>query len=95
VGEIIADPQEMYDLPESEKYWKFKVDKDRKAVRVLIHYKLKLKLTNALLGQELRTIPELRNMEIFEQPQGTNFRVSNIQWQVIQSLLKTRYNFEI
>jgi hypothetical protein len=94
VGEIITDPQEMYDLPESGKYWKFEIDKNRKAVRVLIHYKLKLKLTNTLLGQELRTMPELRSMEIFEQTQGTNFRVSNIQWQVIRNLLKTKYNFE-
>jgi hypothetical protein len=84
----------MYDLPESGKYWKFEIDKNRKAVRVLIHYKLKLKLTNTLLGQELRTMPELRSMEIFEQTQGTNFRVSNIQWQVIRNLLKTKYNFE-
>jgi hypothetical protein len=45
VGEILTNPQEMYDPPESRKYWKSEVDKNKKAVRVLIQYKLKLRLT--------------------------------------------------
>jgi hypothetical protein len=67
VGEILTNPQEMYDPPESRKYWKSEVDKNKKAVRVLIQYKLKLRLTNALFSKELRLISELRNMEIFKQ----------------------------
>lgn len=33
VGEILTNPQEMYDPPESRKYWKSEVDKNKKAVR--------------------------------------------------------------
>jgi hypothetical protein len=94
VGDIISNPQEMYELPESRKYWIYESDRGKKALRVLISYKLKLKLTNALFSKELSAIPELRYMEIFRQPQGTNFRVKPPEWQIIRELLKRKYNFE-
>ena len=94
VGEIMSEPQVMYDLEESRKYWKYESDRNKKALRVKVHYKLRLKLTNALLSKELGAIPELRNMEIFRQPEGTNFRVKASEWQIISDLLRQKYNFE-
>jgi hypothetical protein len=94
VGTIISNPQVMSELPESGKYWIDKTDRGKKILRVLIRYKLKLKLTNALFSKDLKKIPELRDMQIFKQSQGTNFRVGPSQWQVIKELLKRKYNFE-
>jgi hypothetical protein len=71
-----------------------KTNRGKKILRVLIRYKLKLKLTNALFSKDLKKIPELRDMQIFKQSQGTNFRVGPSQWQVIKELLKRKYNFE-
>ena len=82
----------MYELEESSKYRKFESDRNKRVMRVLIGYKLKLRLTNALFSKELGAIPELRDMEIFKQPQGTNFRVKPSEWQIISNLLKQKYN---
>ena len=95
VGEVLTNPQLMYDPPESRMYWKSEADKNKKAVRVLISYKLKLRLTNALFRKELGVISGLRNMEILKQPQGTNFRVNPSEWLIICDLLKRKYNFVI
>lgn len=84
----------MYDLEESRKYWKFESDRNQKFLRVTIHYKLKLKLTNALLKAELQKIPKLRNLEIIKRPIGTNFRVTSEEWRVILDLLKKRFDFK-
>ncbi len=95
VGDIVTHPQEMFDLPESRKYWKFQSDRNKKALRVIVRYKLKLKLINALFSKELKKISGLQSMEIFIQPQGTNFRVKSSEWQIISDLLKQKYTFEI
>jgi hypothetical protein len=94
VGTIITNPQLMSELPESSKYWIDATDRGKKALRVLIRYKLKLRLTNALFSEDLKKIPELRGLQIFKQSQGTNFKVELSQWQVISQLLKRKYNFE-
>lgn len=94
VGEIISNPQIMTELPESSKYWIDKSDRGKEILRVLIRYKLKLRLTNALFSDDLKKIPELRSLHIFKQSQGTNFKVESSQWQIISRLLKQRYNFE-
>jgi hypothetical protein len=94
VGDVLSNPQMMYDLEESRKYWKFESDRNQKFLRVTIHYKLKLKLTNALLKAELQKIPKLRNLEIIKRPIGTNFRVTSEEWRVILDLLKKRFDFK-
>jgi hypothetical protein len=94
VGDVISNPQMMYDLEESRKYWKYESHRNQKLLRVVIRYKLRLRLTNALLKTELRKIPELRNMEIFKRAIGTNFRVTPEEWQIILNLLKTNFDFQ-
>jgi hypothetical protein len=94
VGDITSDPEVIYDLEESQKYWKYESGRNKKALRAKIHYNLRLKLTNALLSKELRAIHGLSNMEIFRQPEATNFRVKPLEWEIIRDLLKKRYNFE-
>ena len=93
VGDIISSPQMMYDLEESRKYWKYESDRNQRLLRVVIRYKLRLKITNPLLKTELEKIPELRNMDIFKRAIGTNFRVTPREWQTILNLLKTRFDF--
>ena len=94
VGEIISNPQIMTELPESSKYWIDKSDRGKQVLRVVIRYKLKLRLTNALFSDDLKKIPELHSLHIFKQSQGTNFKVESSQWQIISRLLKQKYNFE-
>lgn len=94
VGDVLSNPQMMCDLKESRKYWKYESDQNQKLLRVKIRYKLKLRLTNALLKTELEKIPELRNMEILKRAIGTNFRVTPQEWQVILSLLKKSFDFK-
>jgi predicted RNA-binding protein with PUA-like domain len=95
VGEVTSSPQEIYDLPESQPYWVDPLDRNKKALRVIIHYRLKLSLITALTSKELRAITELSHMEILTQKVGTNFKVRPSEWQIISDLLKRKYNFEI
>jgi hypothetical protein len=90
----MSNPQVMYDLEESRKYWKYESDREQKFLRVRIRYKLKLRLTNALFKTELQKMPELKNMEILKRPIGTNFRVTPQEWQIILDLLKKRFDFK-
>jgi hypothetical protein len=94
VGDIISNPQMMYDLEESRKYWKYESDRNQKLLRVRIRYKLRLSIKNPLLKTELEKIPELRNMEILKRAIGTNFRVTPQEWQIILNLLKKRFDFK-
>jgi hypothetical protein len=94
VGDVVSNPQMMYDLEESRKYWKYESDRNQKLLRVKVRYKLRLRLTNALVSTELRKMPGLRKMEILKQSIGTNFRVASKEWQTILNLLKTRFDFK-
>jgi hypothetical protein len=92
VVDIISNPEMMYDSEESTKYWVNESDKRQMMLRVKLAYKLKL-LNNPILREELKNVLELQDMDIFRFAQGTNFRVTNNEWQAIVSLLKNRYDF--
>ena len=94
VGKVISNPQMMYDLKESRNYWRYESDRNQSLLRIKLHYKLRLRLTNAILKTELQKTPGLRKLEIFKQPIGTNFRVKPEEWQAILKLLKTRFDFK-
>jgi hypothetical protein len=94
VGEIITGPDEMLDLPDSMKYWRSEKEKTKKALRVIIQYKFRRNLTNALFKEDLIKAG-LGNLSILKQPEATNFSVSPSEWQIIRDLLKKKYNFEI
>jgi len=93
VGDIASNPEFMVDSPQSTKYWIYDADKSQQRLRVKYKYRLKL-VNNPIMRAELKSIPELQNMEIFRQPQGTNFRVTNEEWGIILDLLKKRYDLE-
>jgi hypothetical protein len=83
----------MVESPISAKYWVYDIDKSQARLRVKYKYRLKL-VNNPIMREELKSIPELQNMNIFKQPQGTNFRVTSEEWEVILDLLKKRYGLE-
>ena len=92
-GDITSNPEFMVDSPISTKYWVYDTDKSQKRLRVKYKYRLKL-VNNPIMRAELKSIPELQNMEIFRQPQGTNFQVTSEEWEIILVLLKKRYGLE-
>jgi hypothetical protein len=93
VIDIISNPEMLHDSEEESKFWTNEQDKGQVLMRIKYRYKLKL-INNPMTRQELKNIPELQNMEIFRQPQGTNKRVTNDEWQVILGLLKKRFDFK-
>ncbi len=93
VGDVTSNPEFMVDSPQSTKYWVYDADKSQSRLRVKYKYRLKL-VNNPIMRAELKSIPELQNMEIFRQPQGTNFRVTSEEWEIIFDLLKKRYGLE-
>jgi len=93
VGDITSNPEFMVDSPISTKYWVYDADKSQARLRVKYKYRLKL-VNNPIMRAELKSISELQSMEIFRQPQGTNFRVTNEEWEIILDLLKKRYCLE-
>lgn len=93
VGEITSNPEFIVDSPQSTKYWVHDADKSQVRLRVKYKYILKL-VNNPIMRVELKSIPELQNMEIFIQPQGTNFRLTSEEWKIILDLLKKRYGLE-
>ena len=92
VIDVISYPQKMYDPEQSAKYWVEETDKRQFRRRVKIRYKLKL-TNNPIMREELKNLPELGKMEIFVNARGTNFKVTNDEWQVILNLLKQRFDF--
>ncbi len=83
---MLVDPEQ------SAKYWTEEKDKGQLRLRLKIHYKLRL-INNPVFKAELKNLPELEDMQIFRQPQATNFLVTNSEWQVIVDLLKKRFGF--
>lgn len=93
VVDVTSNPQMLLDSEQSTKYWVSESDKRQMMLRVKIRYKLKL-INNPIFKQELKNIPELDEMEIFRRPIGTNFKVTNNEWQAILGLLKRRFDFK-
>jgi predicted RNA-binding protein with PUA-like domain len=89
VGDIVSNPQMMYDSEESTKYWKNETDQKQLRLRVKIRYGFKF-IKHPILKTELEKISELKNMEILRHARGTNFRVTRSEWLVILTLLKKR-----
>ena len=89
VVDIISDPTFMKDSPLSAQYWVS--DEEKEQTKLRIKYKCKIKLTNDYISrQELKNIPGLVNMKIFKMPQGTNFPVTNEEWNLISDLIRKR-----
>jgi len=93
VGDITSNPELMVESPISAKYWVYDEDKSQTWLRVKYKYRLKL-VNNPIMRAELKSIPKLQNMEIFNQPQGTNKRVTSEEWEIILDILKKRCGLE-
>jgi len=93
VGDITSNPEFMVESAISAKYWVHDEDRYQSRLRVKCKYGLKL-VNNPIMRKELIGIPELGGMDIFKQPQGTNFRVTSEEWKVILDILKKRYGLE-
>jgi predicted nuclease of restriction endonuclease-like (RecB) superfamily len=92
VVDVLSNPQMMYDSEQSTKYWESESDKRQMMLRIKYRHRLKL-INNPITRQELKNIPQLRNMEIFRRPIGTNFRVTNDEWEIILGLIKKRFDY--
>jgi len=90
LGDVISDPAYMIDSEATAKYWTSDADRGQRRLRARIKYRLKL-VNNPVMKDELRNIPLLRNLSIFRNARGTNFPVSNAEWEIISNLVKQRF----
>ncbi len=86
ITEILTDPTLMLEPEPEKKYWTDVSDKVGEKTRV------KMKIVKSLLHSPLtkETIlktPGLQGLSIFRQPQGTNFRVTAEEWNIIKTLI--------
>lgn len=93
VIDIISDPQMIRDSEQSAKYWISEADKGQLMLRIRFRHRLKL-INSPISREELKSVPALQNMEIFRRPIGTNFKVTNDEWQAILGLIRKRFDFE-
>jgi len=95
VGTVVSNPQIMPDSEESLKYWVEKSEGEKPSLRIDIHYLHRFNLLNSLKRAELKMIPQLKNMEVLCQPEGTNFKVTDVEWSHISNLLDKRYGLSL
>ena len=93
VVEIISDPNPMVESERSSRYWINSSDKLKKEIRVGIRRKLGEDGAPLLLESKIKTVSGLMSNSFLNGKfrQGTNFKVTNDEWQIIKQLL----NFEI
>ncbi len=84
VAEITSNPEMLVASEKEEKYWIDSEDKNKERLRVKMELKINL-LNNPITKEELKRIPELENLSIFRQSQGTNFRVTENEWRIIKN----------
>lgn len=89
VGEIITNPEYLTDSEAESKYWLSDDDKEKKRLRVKFIYSTKL-TNNPLTREEIKSVPELNNLSIFKQPQGTNFSVTEKEWEILSTMIQNK-----
>jgi len=84
VTRIESEPSMMQEFPAEKKYWLTEEKRDAVRVKMTVIRRLTNKpiLKAALVG-----VPELRNLSILRQFQGTNFPVKSSEWRVISQRL--------
>jgi hypothetical protein len=86
VGETVSDVVAKPDSQIGLSYWTNLLDGLERRDRVLVEYTQKL-IDRPLSRQFLRWDPALWELSIFKQAQGTNFRVTNSEWEAIKEFL--------
>lgn len=87
VGTVRTSPVIEADSPKGIGYWNDKRQGYRPIARVLVRYDRVL-LDRPLLRDFLLCDPALWNMSIFRNPRGTNFTVTEAEWQAIKVWLE-------
>jgi hypothetical protein len=83
ITEITSNPEMLVASLEEEKYWIDSDDKNKERLRVKMYLKINL-LNNPIKKEVLRKTSGLENLSIFRQSQGTNFRVTKNEWEIIR-----------
>ena len=86
ITEILTDPTLMLEPEPEKKYWTDASDKEGEKTRVkmkIIKNLLHLPLTKETIMQT----EGLQGMRILRQPQGTNFRVTTEEWNIIKTMI--------
>jgi DNA-directed RNA polymerase subunit RPC12/RpoP len=88
IGQIITNPRQKALDPQQEKYWLKKDDirKFQEKPSVIIKY-LKITCSKPLLQQQCRSDETLSTMQVFMNPQGTNFPLTKAQWHRLLELI--------
>ena len=89
IGQVTTNPRIAPLNPKQEIYFLDKngTEKYLEKPSVMVEYS-KIALTKPILAEDCNDDPVLSDMQIFMNPEGTNFRLGNEQWLRIFSLLK-------
>jgi hypothetical protein len=86
IAQVASEPRTLLEPSYESKYWIDEEDRDVEKLRV--NLKLIRDLSNRpLLRDQLKQVQDLKNLSILRFAQGTNFRVSDEEWNVIKGLL--------
>ena len=84
IARIETNPRQLAESPAEKKYWTGNEERDvANRVRLTVIRRL---INNPILKEKLLKIPELSQLSIFRQFQGTNFPVKESEWQIISQL---------
>lgn len=89
IAEIISNPEKTVPSEKEEKYWIDSDDKNKSKLRVKMIIKFNL-LNNPIKKEDLRKTVGLESLSIFKQSQGTNFRVTKSEWEIIKKKFLTK-----
>jgi len=87
IAEVISNPSFMIAPPEEEKYWVNEKERGRSRLKVNIRI-IKNLINSPILREELRNIEGLINLSILRFAQGTNFPVTDSEWEIIKQKIK-------
>jgi hypothetical protein len=86
VGTVLSNPAIMADSPRGIEYWSDPADGKRAKARVRVRYD-HVRLSRPLLKPYLAADPVLRDLGILRSPRGTNFAVTQAQWEALHEWL--------
>lgn len=94
VSQILSNPEITNECEEEKKYWLNTKKETARLwrVRLLI---IKRLINYPIFKTELLKIPELNELSIIKQAQGTNFRVRNTEWAIISKMIEERSTYKI
>jgi N4-bis(aminopropyl)spermidine synthase len=87
VGKVISDPVNRPDSTIGLSYWANILNGLENRSRVLVEYE-RIFLERPLLRKYLQWDPELWGLSVIKQPRGTNFTVTEAEWQAIEIWLE-------